>query len=322
MRVAHDHAVNNADPLEPQVYVADVPFVAPSSVATPDDTTVTSWLSRAPGSPVPWRSAVIAAVLLSVVLALAETLFWVTGGASLFSGLYAVAVVWAKVHLSGPRHRWWAFGAALIGFAILETVSGAPLPRVVTAYLEITIVVVVVFLYTAVTHAPQRARSVGAASIDESTQPPMTAGQARRAAGTVHFADNMRLFFTDRPARLPARDLIDLRHGATLYVSAWAHSGRRFRPGRLVLNLDAPQPVTWQRHRLFRGYGRDTALPEPHVVGKAGPVSGPGSWNVTSHLRRLITVRAGDQLWDLAVPTVDLRLLRTMMGTERPLVER
>jgi hypothetical protein len=136
-----------------------------------------------------------------------------------------------------------------------------------------------------------------------------TAGQSRKAAGTKTFTDLLSSLLLRRPAKQPDEDLDDLRQGTTLFVSVFSRRGRRFKQGRLALQLGASDPAIWHPYRPFRGYGPGIPLSQPYDVQTVGPVTGPGSWAVERELFQLITLHAADQLWELAVPTVDIELV-------------
>lgn len=141
-----------------------------------------------------------------------------------------------------------------------------------------------------------------------------TAGQARNAAGTKTFTDLLSSSLLRRPAEQPDEDLDGLRRGTTLFVSAFSRRGRRFKQGRLLLQSGAPDPAVWHPYRPFRGHGPGIPLSQPYDVRTVGPVTGPGSWVVKRELFQLITLRAADQLWELAVPTVDVELVRMVVS--------
>jgi hypothetical protein len=141
-----------------------------------------------------------------------------------------------------------------------------------------------------------------------------TPGKARRAAGSVTFGDVVGALVFRRPARQPTTDTRDLQAGTTLEVSAFARRGERFRQGVLVLDLSAPETVVWRAHRLFSKRGSTIPLSRPFDVESVIPVSGAGSWRIKRLLFRMIVLRADGELWQLAVPTIDVELVRFALG--------
>lgn len=163
-----------------------------------------------------------------------------------------------------------------------------------------------------------RSRGEGAPRVSTSSKPEnhrTTAGQARNASGTKAFTDLLSSLIRRRPAKQPDEDLDDLRQGTTLFVSAFSRRGRRFKQGRLVLQSGAPDPAVWHPYRPFHGHGPGILLSQPYDLRTVGPVTGPGSWVVKRELFQLITLRAADQLWEFAVPTVDVELVRIAVST-------
>jgi hypothetical protein len=137
----------------------------------------------------------------------------------------------------------------------------------------------------------------------------------RNAAGTRDLKDVFGSSVLRRPDRRPEADLDDLLLGRPLFVSAFRRRGRRFKQGRLVLELTAPEPVIWRPYRPFRSYGARTSLAQPYSIQSVGPVTGPGGWAIKRDLFRMITVLGASDLWELAVPTIDVELVRTALET-------
>jgi hypothetical protein len=155
-------------------------------------------------------------------------------------------------------------------------------------------------------NAPEREAAVGRSD--------PTIGRARRAAGTVVFADFFGRHVLRRSAKRPADDLRDLQAGVAIYVSAFPLRAGRFRTGGLVLDLSAPEPVVWREHRPFRSRGPAIPLPVPFDVEAVGPVLGPSSWQINAHLFRMIILYAGGERWAIAVPTIDVDLVRLALA--------
>jgi hypothetical protein len=137
--------MNPPDPLEPQVYQAEVPFVAPSGPAVGRRTI--PW--RLPGGAVPWGPACAFALGTAVLACLIQTVYLLIGGPPPPFILYYLMFFtpWLTVHMSRPRRRWWALVAALPFFVATAAVDG---------YLRAPLLVALVVAYTAVTHIPTR----------------------------------------------------------------------------------------------------------------------------------------------------------------------
>lgn len=103
--------------------------------------------------------------------------------------------------------------------------------------------------------------------------------------------------------------------GATLFVSAFVRRTERFEQGRLVLQVSAREPVVWQPYRLFRAYGPAVSLRPPYEVQSVGPVTGPGAWKIKTGLFRAIALYANGEARDLAVPTIDVPLVRAVLAS-------
>ncbi|MFC9735471.1 hypothetical protein ACFWEO_28165 [Streptomyces roseolus] len=147
----------------------------------------------------------------------------------------------------------------------------------------------------------------------------MGRGTIRRAAGTVTFLDLLRSpgrlldRVTGRGGARAEADVAALRAGEGREVSAFVRDGRRFRQGSLVLDPGARSPVVWRPYRFPGRRGPAVALTGPLRVRGEGPVDGPGSPAVDRGAFRLLTVEAADRSWELAVPAVDLPLVRAAL---------
>jgi len=305
-RQPHAHAVSSSDPLEPKVYPAETPLaVAPATAPV----TIRPRRTAVVGAPIRWSTAWLVAVITLVVAAVFQSIELLFGNATVNGGMYLIALVWgAHMHISRPRHRWIALAVAFVSFVVLMTITSAPLPDTASAYLRDVAAAVIVPIYAAVTHLPRR----GSASPRMPAYVPMQPGQARRAAGTITLTDALRVFLSG-PVRQPAHDLLDLQHGATLWLAARARRGQRFQAGRLVLQLDAGDPMSWQPRRFRHGYGEAITLPRPYGNVKIEPVRGPGTWNLQSHLLELLTLQAGAEHWEFAVPSIDVELIGSVI---------
>ncbi|WP_380279091.1 hypothetical protein [Kitasatospora purpeofusca] len=145
-------------------------------------------------------------------------------------------------------------------------------------------------------------------------------GRVRRAAGTQTFTDLLR-----HPGRLAAQftgsaggraeaDVRALHAGEAREVTAFLRDGERFRQGSLVLDPVAAPPVVWRPFRVFGRAGEGVALVAPFHVHGVGPVTGPGSRAIDRRMFRLLSLRAADRPWELAVPVVDVPLVRAALA--------
>ncbi|MFF2774134.1 hypothetical protein ACFVU3_04425 [Streptomyces sp. NPDC058052] len=108
-------------------------------------------------------------------------------------------------------------------------------------------------------------------------------------------------------------DVAALRGGEAREVSAFAREGSRLRQGSLILDTGAESPVVWRPYRFPGRAGDGVPLTAPFHVHGAGPVTGPGSASVDRSVFRLLSVQASDRSWELAVPAVDVPLVRAAL---------
>jgi hypothetical protein len=93
--------------------------------------------------------------------------------------------------------------------------------------------------------------------------------------------------------------------GAPLAVSAIrrAHSGWRF--GYLYMSLSHQPPLWWESRR-----GEIIDVPPPIEIRRVRVAEGKERWRVKSRLFRIIEFSADGTDWQLAVPTIDLPLVK------------
>ncbi|WP_329391607.1 hypothetical protein OG625_40375 (plasmid) [Streptomyces sp. NBC_01351] len=141
----------------------------------------------------------------------------------------------------------------------------------------------------------------------------------RRAAGTQSFTDLLRHpkrivgHFTAEAQGRAEADIAALNAGEARAVSAFTRDGSRFRQGILILDPAAPSPVVWLPFRLFRRSGESIALLAPFHVHGAGPVTDPGSHTIDKNQFRLLSIQDADQYWEIAIPTIDVPLVRAAL---------
>jgi hypothetical protein len=142
----------------------------------------------------------------------------------------------------------------------------------------------------------------------------------RRGAGTKTFSDLLlnpnRLLdaFTGGGVARADADAVAFAAGEARAVSAFARQGSRFVQGLLLLDPAAATPIVWRKARIPGRSSQDIVLSAPiHVYG-VGPVGGPGSTKVSAAQFRLISLQAADRFWELAVPTLDVPLVRTALA--------
>jgi hypothetical protein len=110
------------------------------------------------------------------------------------------------------------------------------------------------------------------------------------------------------PATDPVDDLRVLRDGnRPLIVSAFRHDQGRWRQGTLLLEMSAAEPIVWRR---WVQPNQAVPIPAPIDVEGVSPVSGRDRTHIKEELFRIMKVHTGGQSWRLAVPTVDVALLR------------
>ena len=139
----------------------------------------------------------------------------------------------------------------------------------------------------------------------------MNNSDIHRASGTKSFLDLAR-----HPLNLlgigddnPTVDISWLRQGVPVVVACFLRQGEPYRLGRLVLQAESFNPITWEHYRFLRGYKPERSLHPPFEVRNVGPVVGPGSWNVDKLLFKALSLSAGSETAELAVPAKDLEFL-------------
>jgi hypothetical protein len=111
-----------------------------------------------------------------------------------------------------------------------------------------------------------------------------------------------------RPATDPEEDLRILRDGSRpLIVSALRYEQGHWRVGTLRLDMSAAEPIVW---RWWVRSNRAVPIPAPIDVEGVSAVSGRDRIHVKEYLFRILTVYAGGRSWRLAIPTIDLTLVR------------
>ncbi|MBT2440149.1 hypothetical protein J7E93_08470 [Streptomyces sp. ISL-36] len=146
----------------------------------------------------------------------------------------------------------------------------------------------------------------------------------RRAAGTQTFSDLLRhpsrlvgQFTGDARHRAEA-DLVALNAGEAREVTAFARDGHRFRQGSLILDPAAASPVVWLPFRVLGRSREGVALVAPFHVHGVGPVAGRGSQGISKGQFRLLSLQAADRHWELAIPAVDVPLVRAALHGAAP----
>ena len=71
--------------------------------------------------------------------------------------------------------------------------------------------------------------------------------------------------------------------------------------------------LSWQPRRCLRPHGEAIALRRPYGNLTTGAVRGPGTWNLQSHLLELLTLHAGAERWEFAVPSIDVELILSLL---------
>jgi hypothetical protein len=112
------------------------------------------------------------------------------------------------------------------------------------------------------------------------------------------------------PATDPVEDLRALFEGHyRLIVGAFRYEDGRWRRGRLTLDAAAADPIIWRKPRNAR-----EPLTAPIDVEAVRPITTADNRWIKARLFRIITAYSGGQLWRLAVPTVDVELMRAAIG--------
>src|SRR5262249_51790543 len=128
----------------------------------------------------------------------------------------------------------------------------------------------------------------------------------RRAAGTITPIVVLRTMAGRRRAT-SADDIEALSNGETLLVAALRRDGSRMNRGQLMRSSTA---VVWRPYSYFR-HGPGVALPPPHRVAGVGMVN---SRAVKSDLFRMMSLETGGVSVELAVPIIDVALVRAALG--------
>ncbi|MER5889644.1 hypothetical protein ABT160_37955 [Streptomyces sp. NPDC001941] len=143
--------------------------------------------------------------------------------------------------------------------------------------------------------------------------------EVRRAAGTQAVSDLLRhpkrlaeLLVGAAPARAEA-DLVALRAGEARAVAAFPRIDGRFRQGLLILDPGAPTPVLWRPYRLLGRVREDVVLTGPFHVHGASQVTGRDGMVIDKEQFRLLSLRDADRPWEIAVPVIDLPLVRAAL---------
>ncbi|WP_017598865.1 hypothetical protein [Nocardiopsis lucentensis] len=138
--------------------------------------------------------------------------------------------------------------------------------------------------------------------------------QPRNTAGTRFFTDALEDGWRGLRGGDPAtaeRDLSDLRQGLPLRAVAHLRHGRFLRQGLLVMHLAAPERLTWRRWRPLRPYAEPISVPSPREV---LDVRGPSSFlEFLLGDVRVVSFRAGDREWEMAVVTIDTTVVTTAL---------
>jgi hypothetical protein len=109
------------------------------------------------------------------------------------------------------------------------------------------------------------------------------------------------------------QDLRDLRRGLPLRSAAHPRlDGTFFRQGVLVMRLAGAERLTWRKWRPFRTFGRPVPLPLPHEVVDVREPSSYAERRLGDV--RVLTLRAGTELWDMAVVAIDTAVVTTALA--------
>lgn len=116
------------------------------------------------------------------------------------------------------------------------------------------------------------------------------------------------------------QDLRDLRQGLPLHSVAHLRHGRSFRQGMLVMHFSAPERLTWREWRPFRTYADPVPVPSPTGV---LDVREPASFREAMLGDvRVVSFRAGAQVWEMAVVTTDVTVVTTALAEAGTWVQR
>ncbi|ASU58219.1 hypothetical protein [Nocardiopsis dassonvillei] len=107
------------------------------------------------------------------------------------------------------------------------------------------------------------------------------------------------------------QDLHDLRQGLPLHSVAHLRHGGSFVQGVLVMHFAATERLTWREWRPLRTYAAPVPVPGPtEVLGVREPASFREA--VLGDVR-VIRFRAGAQVWEMAVVTMDVDVVTTAL---------
>ncbi|OOC53607.1 MULTISPECIES: hypothetical protein [Nocardiopsis] len=111
------------------------------------------------------------------------------------------------------------------------------------------------------------------------------------------------------------QDLTELRQGLPLHSVAHLRHGRVFRQGVLVMHFAASERLTWRGWRPLRTYAAPVPVPGPTEV---LDVREPSSLREAALGDvRFISFRAGVQVWEMAVVTIDATVVTTALTEAR-----
>lgn len=88
--------------------------------------------------------------------------------------------------------------------------------------------------------------------------------------------------------------------------------GNFFRQGILVMHLAGPERLAWCKWRPFRTFGRPVPLPRPHEVLDVREPSSFAERQLGDV--RVLTLRAGTEIWEMAVVTIDVAVVTTALA--------
>ncbi|MFI8399698.1 hypothetical protein ACIGG5_05630 [Streptomyces sp. NPDC085463] len=143
--------------------------------------------------------------------------------------------------------------------------------------------------------------------------------EVRRAAGTQTFTDLLRNpkriidQFKAKASMRTEEDIAALNAGEARTVSAFIRNEGVFLRGELTLDLTAPFPAIWSPIRPFRQAEQIPLIP-PFRVYNTGPVNGEGAQAIDRTMFRLISLQDSNRSWEIAVPTIDVPLVRSALS--------